>query len=137
MSAAPKLATRRGLVTHLKADVPLVAVLPAARIFGEKAAPDVQWPYLRMGEFEAGGEPRHLINCNIHVHSKSDFTDECAQILELAELSLDSAVLTLGDGSRANVSVNSSRIIDDPDERSAWHGILSIEVRVAKDCTLP
>lgn len=136
MSAAPKLATRRALVTFLKADVPLIAVLPAARIFGEKAASDVQWPYARMAEFESGGDPEHIINANVHVHSKADFTDEVAQICELMETALDGAVLTLADGSRANVDVNSSRIIGDPDERSAWHGIISIEVRVPKDCTL-
>lgn len=136
MSAAPKLATRRALVTHLKADAPLIAVLPAGRIFGEKAASDVQWPYIRMGEFESGGDPEHIINCNVHVHSKSDFTDEVLQICELAEGALDGAVLTLAGGERANVDVNLTNIIGDPDERSAWHGIISLEVRVARDCAL-
>jgi len=136
MSAAPKLATRRALVTFLKADAPLIAVLPAARIFGEKAASNVQWPYLRLDEFESGQDPIHIINCNVHLHSKADFSDEINQLCELAEEALDGAVLTLEDGSRANVDVNSSRILRDGAERSWWHGIISIEVRVPKDCTL-
>lgn len=132
MSAAPILATRRKVVARLKADATVTVLLPAGQIFGERSDADTPWPFSRCGEFE--GEPGHVVRGNVHVFSKSDFTDEVAAITEAIGTSLDGAVIELADGRKANVSVSRTRILPDPDEQSAWHGIVSIVATIARDC---
>lgn len=135
MSAPPILALRRSIVAHLKADATVVAVLPAARQFGERSTAG-SWPFSRVGELE--GEPGHEIVGAIHVFSKAEFTDEVWLILERIGESLDSAVLYLGDapgeGPKANLELVRTRVIPDAAEQSAWHGIATIRARVERDC---
>jgi hypothetical protein len=137
MSAPPILALRRAIVAHLKADIALTALLPSARIFGERST-EGSWPFSRIGELEA--VPGHEIGGAIHVFSKGDFTDEVAAILERIGTSLDDQVLYLGDepfeGPKANVTLVRTRIIPDGAEQSAWHGIATISATVPKDCTI-
>ena len=42
--------------------------------------------------------------------------------------------IELADGRKANVDVSRTRILPDPDEQSAWHGIVSIVATIARDC---
>ena len=135
MSAPPILYTRRKIVARLKADGVVTALLPSGQIYGERSDADTAWPFSRCGEFE--GEPGHSVRGNVHVFSKSDFTDEVAQIAEAIGSSLDGAVLELADGRRANVDVVRTRILPDPAEQSAWHGIVSIVTTIPRDCTQP
>lgn len=134
MRAAPILLTRRALVAYLKADSSVTGQLPAAQIFGERAAQDTPWPFSRMGEFE-GTRRGQDIRGNVHVFSKGDFTDEVASLVELIATSLDSAVLTLSDGSRCVVTIEATRILPDPEEQSAWHGIIELLATIEADCT--
>lgn len=133
MSAAPILAVRKALVTHLKADLVVTAALPAARIFGERADSSA-WPFSRMGEFE-GNRLGQDVSGNIHVFSKGEFSDEAATLTELIGNSVDGAVLALADGRRCIVELANTRLLADPEEQSAWHGIASIVANVTRDCT--
>jgi hypothetical protein len=135
MSAAPILDTRRKVVARLKADATVIALLPAGQIFGERSDAASPWPYSRCGEFE--GEPGHAVRGNVHVFSKAEFTDEVAGIVEAIGTSLDSVVLELADGRRAHVELIRTRILPDPDEQSAWHGIVTILATIPRDCTAP
>lgn len=136
MSAPPILALRRTIVAHLKADETVIAVLPAARQFGERSQ-DLGWPFSRVGEFE--GAPGHEIRGAVHVFSKGDFTDEVNTIVERIATSLDGAVLTLDEdvARRANIALLGTRVIPDGAEQSAWHGIVTILATIARDCTDP
>ena len=133
MRVAPILETRRKTVAHLKADMLVTAQISSGRIYGERTPETVGWPFVRMGEFE--GEPGFAVIGNVHVFSKSAFTDEVNSLVETIGESLDSAVLTLDDGRRAHLVVERTRILPDPEEQSAWHGILSIRATISKDCT--
>lgn len=135
MSAAPILATRRKVVARLKADGVVTALLPAGQIYGERSDAATPWPFARCGEFE--GEPGHAVRGNVHVFSKAEFTDEVAAIVEAIGTSLDSAVLILADDRRAHVELIRTRILPDPDEQSAWHGIVTILATIPKDCAQP
>lgn len=132
MSAPPILYFRRKVVARLKADSVVTALLPAGRIFGERSDPSTAWPFSRCGEFE--GERGYAVRGNIHVFSKADFTDEVNQIVEVIATSLDGAVIELEDGRKANVDLERTRILADPVEQSAWHGIVSIVATIARDC---
>lgn len=132
MSAPPILAVRRETVARLKADFDLTALLPAAQIFGERSDRTTPWPYCRCSEFE--GEPGYRVRGNVHVFSKATFTDEVAEITEAVGTALDGAVLLLGDGRRAHLQLVGTRILSDPIEQSAWHGIASILATVMRDC---
>ena len=132
MSAAPVLETRRKVVAALRADSGLLALVPAAQIFGEKSQSS-SWPFLRCSEFE--GEPLFRVIGNVHAFSRTAFADEAHQLIEAAGNALDGAVLVLADGRKAHVRVTSSRMLADPEESTAWHGILSIAAEIPKDCT--
>ncbi len=135
MSSAPLLATRRAIVAALKADAALTALVPAGRIFGEKSKSNA-WPFVRCSEFE-GGPLYSLapVAANIHAFSKSAFSDEAHQLIEAIGAALDGTVLELADGRRAHVQIASTRVMQDPDESSAWHGVASIAISIPKDCT--
>ena len=133
MSAPPILETRRKVVAHLRADAVVTALLPALQIYGERSKADTDWPFSRCGEFE--GAPGHVVRGTVHVFSKEDFTDEVGQLVEVIGSSLDSAVLTLDDGRRAVLSLGTTRILPDPEEQSAWHGVVPFIATIAKDCT--
>lgn len=135
MSAAPIIPFRRKVVAHLKADSVVTALMPAGRIYGERSDAETAWPFSRCGEFE--GEPGHVVRGNVHVFSKSDFTDEVGAIVEAIGTSLDSAVIELADGRKAHVEVVRTRILPDPAEQSAWHGIVTVVSAIPKDCTAP
>ena len=134
MSSAPVLATRRVIVAALKADAALAALVPSGRIFGEKSE-SKGWPYIRCSEFEGDGS--YLVLGNVHSFSRAAFSDEAHQMNEAASEALDGAVLELADGRRANVRVTATRLLADPEESTAWHGVCSIEIDVPRDCTRP
>lgn len=132
MSAAPVLEVRRALIAHLKADASLTSLVPAGRIYGEKSESG-SWPFIRCGEFE--GAPFYEVIGNIHGFSRDAFADQAHEINARVGAALDGAVLTLSDGRRANVVVQQTRLIPDPEESSAWHSVCSILATIAKDCT--
>ena len=135
MSAAPIIPFRRKVVAHLKADSVVTALMPAGRIYGERSDAETDWPFSRCGEFE--GEPGHIVRGNIHVFSKSDFTDEVGGIIEAIGTSLDRAVIELADGRKAHVEVERTRILPDPAEQSAWHGIVTVVATIKRPCDEP
>lgn len=132
MSVAPILGLRRAIITHLRADSSVTALVPSARIYGERAPATLTWPFVRYGVSDA--VPGYDITVPISVFSKSDYTDEAAAIGETIGASLDSAVLTLSDGRKAVLRYVGMRLIPDADETAAWHGIVTIGARVARDC---
>lgn len=131
MSAAPVLEVRQAIVAALKADAVLTALVPAASIYGEKSSSQA-WPFIRCSEFE--GAPRYTVIGNIHTFTRSKFSDTAHQGNARVGAALDSAVLTLSDGRRANIEVTATRVLPDPDEADAWHGICSILATIAADC---
>lgn len=132
MKVAPILGLRRAIVSHLRADATVTALVPAARLYGERVPAEPDWPFMRYGQSDAG--PGFEIVAPIHVFSKAEFPDEAAEIGEAIGASLENRTLTLGDGRRAHLRWLSGQIIPDAAEASAWHAIVRIGATVAAEC---
>lgn len=133
MSIAPILGLRRAIVTHLRADTNVTGTSVASRIYGEKApAPDkLIFPFARYGISDA--VPGHEIDAPIHVFSKAEFTDDVNAITEAISLSLDGAVLALGDGRKAYVRWSGTRVVANDAEE--WHAIVGFKATVPRGCS--
>ena len=132
MSAPPLRLLRRAIVSALKEDVPLLALLSEDDIHGERVPADQAWPFIKYGSADASQGYR--ANVPIHAFSKSEFTDEAWKLIEAIGDALDSATLALEDGSKAYCALAQLRVIPDAQESAAWHGIASISVRLEREC---
>jgi hypothetical protein len=133
--AARSLYLRRAVITHLRADASLIALVPAARLYGMKAPATPTWPFTRYGSPDETPRP---VSCwdgsdvafVIHSFSKAEFEDECAGINEAIETALNGAVLTMAGNVKARPIWLGSQIIPDGGEIGAWHGINRFGARI-------
>jgi hypothetical protein len=132
MSAAPILALRRAVVTHLRADATVTATAIGSRIHGERAPATPTWPFARYGSSDA--TPGFEIEAPVHVFSKNEFTDDVNAIAEAIGNSLDGAVLALSGGRKAYMTWLGVRVVGDGTEQSEWHAIVSFRATVPRDC---
>lgn len=134
MSAPPILAARRAIVRTMLADPVLTASAVGTRIYGERTQPsELVWPFVRCDGVVA--IPNWRINALVHAFSKGPFTDEVHYLTEIIADLFDAAVLDLQSGDRrAFVNVANARVIRDGAEADAWHGIVTIQLEVPKDC---
>lgn len=130
------LPLKNAIVSHLRADSALTALLNEESIFGMRTPVDRPWPFARYGTPDAS--PRRA-QCwdgsdnaiTLHVFSKQTFEDETANILAAIVESLGDTVIELGGGEKAYVQSRGSTIIPDAAEANAWHGIARFEATVA------
>ncbi|MDF1625667.1 MAG: DUF3168 domain-containing protein [Parvibaculaceae bacterium] len=133
------LPLRKALVTKLQGTAALTALVPAARIYGERApASDLTWPFIRMGSIILTPE-RHdcyegaTHEVTIHAFSKESQADQIYRIREQVIAALDDADLTiLGDGGVTNMVHTASNLIPDPEEANAYHDIHDFMVSVER-----
>jgi hypothetical protein len=132
------LPLRQAVITHLRADAGMLAELPAARIYGMRQQADTAWPFTRYGATDTIPQRAQcwdgqIVNLTLHVFSKGQFEDECAQISAAIVAALGDAVLTLGDvdATKAHFRWRSSQIVPDAAEAAAWHGIVRLEATLA------
>lgn len=130
MAAAPILALRRAIVTHLRADTAVTATAVGARIYGEKAPASPTFPFARYGSSDAA--PGFEIEAPVHVFSKDEFTDDVNAIAEAIGNSLDDKVLDLGAGRKAYLTWTGVRVIGAAVDE--WHAIVAFSARVPRDC---
>jgi hypothetical protein len=132
------LPLREAIITRLRADAPLLALVPSARIFGMRQPSTVQWPFTRYGATDT--VPRlsscsagQIVTLTLHAFSKQEYEDECAQISSAIAGALDGAVLILDDeaSTMAHLRWRGSQIIPDSAEASAWHGVARFEATIA------
>lgn len=131
---------REAIVTHLKEDDAFTTKLPAGSIHGMRQPADATWPFSRYGSPD--GHPLRsqclkgsIVDVTLHVFSKDTFDDECSDILQAMEKSIDGAdgkgvTLTLEGGQKAHMKTKGSQIIPDAAEASAWHGLCHIEATI-------
>lgn len=134
MAVAPILALRKAIVAHLRADNSVTSTAMGTRFYGERAPASPTWPFGRYGVSDA--IPGFDINVPLHVFSKADYTDEAAAIGEAIGASLDSLTLTLGDGRTAHLHYRGMQLLPDAAEAAAWHAVVTIGARVARDCAV-
>lgn len=131
MAQDPTLALRRKIVSRLKADADVIALVAEEQIYGERVAAEKSWPFIRYGVSDT--TPRKgqcwdgaAVDVAIHCFSKNPFTDQAAGINAAIAASLDNATIDLG-GQRAHLRWTGSTVLPDPDEADAWHGIARFE----------
>lgn len=138
MARDTSLPLRQAIVTRLRADADLIAIVPADRNYGMRSPPDSAYPFTRYGSpdaqpFLATCMDGATVGITIHSFSEADFEDECASINAALASSLDGAVLTLDTAfpAKAHLRWLGSQIVPDATEASVWHGINRFEAAVA------
>lgn len=134
MARDTSLPLRQAVVTALRADTSLTALVPAERNYGMRSPATLTWPFTRYGSpdalpFRAQCIDGATIGFTVHAFSKQTFEDECANINAAVSASLDGKVLDLG-GLKAHVVWRGSQIIPDAAEADAYHGVNSFEATV-------
>lgn len=124
------LQMRRAMVAKLRADAPLLALVPAARIFGEETPSSPVWPFIRYGfspvttfETSCGRGSEHDIV--LHVFALGPGTDETAEICAAVVAALSDSALPIDPIQLQSLDWVRTEIIRDTDEASAYHGILT------------
>lgn len=136
MSAASRsLYLRRAVISRLRADAALLAIVPSTSIYGMRVEAEPTWPFTRYG---VPDETPRSVQCfdgsdvafTIHSFAKQKFEDQCAQINEAIVASLGDAVLTMAGNTQARIVWLGSQIIQDGDEADAWHGLNRFGARI-------
>lgn len=123
----PSLDLREAIVTLLKADAPLVALVAADSIHGEHPTAQPNRPFVRYGEDDA--VPNRVmcwegatVAFPVHAFSDQKWTDEVKGIMAAIVTALDGQVIDLGGGVKANITWAGSQLLRDGADPGAWHG---------------
>lgn len=134
---------RRALLTRLKADAGLIALVPAARIFPQGAPGEPTWPFVRLGGTitqpwkaanTAGG------NVTIDIHAFARARESGGQVAETAEdhagrigAAIETALadnrLALESSAAAHISLSDLRLMSD-EEPESFHWFAQVNARV-------
>ena len=134
--------TERAAIISLKADAPLLAILPKAQIDPTVSAPT--WPFIRLDGTQAlpqgrGCTARSEVSFQIHSFAKPRYNGANAMIETARDHAgrINSAVVEALQahayevaGRRYRFMVRSSRLMMDGAEADAWHGIVNVVARV-------
>lgn len=137
MANDPTLPLRRAVITTLRADPDLTALVPAGRNYGMRSPATLTWPFTRYGSpdalpFRAQCLDGATIGFTVHSFSKDETEDECANINAALNSALDGRVLALDGlgGAKAHIVWQASQIIPDAAESDAYHGVNRFEATV-------
>lgn len=135
---------RRAVLTRLKADAGLTAIVAAANIHPSTVPAGAPWPFTRFdapqstpldGACYAGAEVTFLLHSFAKPRLNSGgqvietAEDHAGRILDAMKLAIHRHRVPVAGGS-APLSVLSSRLLLDGAESTAYHGILSCRARV-------
>lgn len=116
---------RTQILTALKADSIVTAIVPAGRIYPSKTPSGVTWPFIRYGSATMtpnslscwkGGTVSGMVHCFVGVSGA--IHDAEAICGDLAEAMADCI------GELPTTFATSFQILPDPEEPDAWHGIV-------------
>jgi hypothetical protein len=134
---------RRAILTRLKADTPLIALVPAARILPQGAGGDKAWPFIRLGatvtqQLKAACVAGGMVALDIHAFARAKESggqavdtaeDHAADIGAEIERVLADNVLTLEGGEKAHISLSDISLMPD-EEPESFHWFAQINARV-------
>lgn len=129
MALDPSLPLREAIVTLLRADAPLVALVPTARVYGEQPSDDLpERPFVRFGEDDTLPNRTSCwdgasTDFPVHSFSKAKYTDEVRQMNAAIGTALDGKVIELDGGLKARLRWLGSQVMRDGADPRAWHGI--------------
>jgi hypothetical protein len=140
MARDTSLPLRQAIVTRLRADAGLTAIVPAARVYGMRSDVNPTYPFTRYGSpdalpFKAQCLDGATVSFTIHSFSEAGYEDECASINAAVASALDDVTLDLepnaGFPAKAHLRWIGSQIVPDAAEASVWHGIDRFEAGIA------
>lgn len=132
---------RAAVLTHLKADAGLTAIIPAARLYPATTPAQPTWPF---GRFDTPQSVPLDLTCvagstvtfRYHGFAKGTSNvetaeDEALRIAAALEHALHNRRIALPSLSTdAKITVTSAQAIMDGAEQSAWHAIVSCSARI-------
>lgn len=138
------LPVRRAILTALKADGPLIAIVPAASIYPQATTATPAWPFIRYGS-PAGVPVRascvDAVEITVAIHGFAKPRLAGSQIIETAEdhaarigaaiaTALGGKSLALEGGGNARLRWTGSQLFGDADEADAFHTVQNFVARV-------
>lgn len=136
-------AVRKAILTILKADSGVTAIVPKARIYSQRAITSPTWPFVLYGSPSALPRRASCVDGAILTVAVHGFADPrrnaSGSILETAEdhaSRLGAAIATALDGQKADVATGriaidwqGSQLLMDGDEADAFHTVQNFRVR--------
>lgn len=128
----PALQLREAIVTILKADAGLLALVTAGSIYGEYPGAQPERPFVRYGEDDAAPARSTcwegaVVAFPVHAFSADKFTDEVKGLNAAIVTALDGKVITLEGGSKATILWQRSQVLRDGADPNAFHGFNQFE----------
>ena len=134
---------RRAVLTHLKADQTLIALVAPASIYPSRTPPTPTWPFVRWDGPQsipidltcvAGATVTFLLHGFAKDRKQGTAVvetaeDHASRIGSALKLALHNRRLPVAN-TTARMTVRSARLIQDGAEADAYHAILSVEARV-------
>lgn len=136
------LPVRRAMLTVMKADAGLIALVPAARIYPQSPPASPEWPFVKTGS--PSGVPLRAscidgmeVICAVHAFSKGRRTgkrlietaeDHAARIGAAIAAALDGQKIEIAAGA-ATIKWTGSQLLQDRDEAGAFHTIQNFRAR--------
>ncbi len=133
---------RRAVLTRLKADSTLTALVPAASIYPQSAGEPV-WPFIKLGptgtlRLRAACVNGGLVTIDVHAFARARVVagvmqetaeDHASRIGAAIESALADNRITLEGGATANIELGDIRLLQDQ-EPDAFHWFAQINARV-------
>lgn len=143
MATALQRLVRRTILAKLKADAPLIAVVPAARIYTQTTPPDPAWPFIKCGQLSTQRLKSARVNgatvtFDLHAFARErkdtgvtveTAEDHAGRIGGLIEAALADNRMTLGTGEIIRVSLSDMQLMQDA-EPDAFHYAAQVNCRV-------
>lgn len=138
------LPVRRAILTALKANVPLTALVPSTNIYPQSPPGVPTWPFIKYGAPSGGPVSAACVDgseITVALHSFAKPRVVSGSVVETAEdhaarvgafvaAALDRKRLSLEDGEGAKVRWTGSQLLQDPAEADAYHHVSNYRIRV-------
>lgn len=138
MARDSTLPVRRAILTLLKSDAALTALVPAARIYPQSPPAGPAWPFIRYGTpsvlpLRASCLDGCEIEVAVHGFTKATETesaeDRGAKIGAAIARAIDGRTVEIA-GGRVALRWTGSQLLQDGDEAGAYHAVVNIRARV-------
>ena len=138
------LPVRRAILTALKADTAVIALVPAASIHPQSPLQEPSWPFIKYGApaglpVRASCVDGSEIDVAVHSFAKPRYSgkamietaeDHCSRIGAAVLGAIDAHRLPLQTGESARVRTTGWQLLQDGDEADAYHHVANFRVRV-------
>lgn len=135
---------RRAVLTKLKADASLVAIVPASSIYSQHVPQGPIWPFIRLGpsntqRFRAACVDGAVVTFDVHAFARDRFTagaivetaeDHASRIGSAIERALGDNWLALEGSGKVRVRLSDIALMQDAEEAGAFHWMAQVNGRV-------